>query len=258
MTSPPFTKSTTGARVSASAATTSVASRSPRLPAPGHMRWTKRSYASLRSVSYRRTVAVSRVTVGNNGSAYARTPYSRRISLIFFTFAISITSAAARLTLKFCSKARTRFRCPIESHPSTVSGDDPSSMSRRSSPNTPAMRSSTVLIRSLARHRDPGGALQPVDPRVQFPQLDRLGAIDGPEAVPPVQVFRGAILRARYKLADEFPHITAPRGLADTREKHGLHRQSHDATTQQDAVDPPGITLRPHDGRPDEPVVPES
>src|SRR2546427_2070684 len=69
MTSPPFTKSTTGARVSASAATTSVASGSPRLPSPGHMRWTKRSYASLRSSSYRRTVAVSRVMVGNNGSA---------------------------------------------------------------------------------------------------------------------------------------------------------------------------------------------
>src|SRR5207253_2220261 len=77
------------------------------------------------------------------------TPYPSRICLIFRTSPISMTSSMSMLTLKACSRAVMRFTCPMESQPSTLWGDELSSMVSRSTPNTLDMTSSMVLISSF-------------------------------------------------------------------------------------------------------------
>src|SRR5262245_10437364 len=171
-----------------------------------------------------------------------------------------ITSSMSMLTLNRCSSAATRFTCPMESQPSTVSGDERSLTVSRSTPNTLDTTSSMVAIASFTGglHRYPGGVLDPAGSRVESPGLDAVDVADELESMTAIE-FRGRfVLRGRDELSDHPRNIVQASRLGDALQKHGLHGQPHHPAAQQHVVDAPGVALLAHDGGADKAVLAEA
>src|ERR1051325_11934115 len=149
------------------------------------------------------------------------------------------------LTPNSCSRAATRLRCPMESQPSTLSGEDVASRPLASTPKTRARTSSIVRIESgpADLYGDPGWIVDARGARIEAPGLCAVTLAIELEAVTAVEVRGGAVLLRGDELTDEPGSILGARCVVDALEQHGLGRQSHGAAAEQHAVDAPGLRL---------------